>query len=279
MVPCPVGPRRRRRLPGRGRRRAPHPQRRARDLPLGPDHPLAEPARRRRRVPPHDRGRLGPRRPRRGAARVPSPDRAGHRLGLRREPPHQPPRCAAAAARVLRRLPRAGGRLRPPAAVGRRGGRARRRASPSVASPPTKASCSPTTWSRARPARAGASSASCSTSRPGSPSWRCTPASTPTSCAPRAATTGRAASRTTRCSARDPSFRDLVARSGAEVIGWRALRDLQRAPERSAAGVDRGEHVEHQPEVTGGLHAPLHERGAGGRARRSPPRSPAPPGT
>ncbi|HLM18486.1 MAG TPA: ChbG/HpnK family deacetylase, partial [Acidimicrobiia bacterium] len=29
--------------------------------------------------------------------------------------------------------------------------------------------------------------------------------------------------------ARDPSFRDLVERSGAEVIGWRALRDLQRA--------------------------------------------------
>src|SRR5882672_4045953 len=27
--------------------------------------------------------------------------------------------------------------------------------------------------------------------------------------------------------ARDPSFRDLVERSGAEVIGWRALRDLQ----------------------------------------------------
>jgi hypothetical protein len=28
---------------------------------------------------------------------------------------------------------------------------------------------------------------------------------------------------------RDPAFRDLVVRSGAVVIDWRALRDLQRA--------------------------------------------------
>ena len=86
----------------------------------GPHHPLAEPPRRRRRLPAHRRGRLGPRRPRRGPPRVPGPDRAGDRVGLRREPPHQPPRRPPAAARVLRRLPRARGRLRAAAAPRRR---------------------------------------------------------------------------------------------------------------------------------------------------------------
>ncbi|MDQ1430646.1 MAG: hypothetical protein QOF40_1248, partial [Actinomycetota bacterium] len=28
---------------------------------------------------------------------------------------------------------------------------------------------------------------------------------------------------------RDPSLRDMVMRAGATVIGWRELRDLQRA--------------------------------------------------
>ena len=107
-----------------------------------------------------------------------------------------------------------------PLRLGRRGRRARRRASRSAASRPTRASCSPTTWSRARRAPAGASSARCSSSSPGSPSWRCIPASTPTSCAPRAATTGRGASRTTRCS-------HATRRS---ATSWRA-----RAP-RSSAG-------------------------------------------
>ena len=35
-------------------------------------------------------GRVGPRRSRRGAPRVPGPDRAGHLVGLRREPPRRP---------------------------------------------------------------------------------------------------------------------------------------------------------------------------------------------
>ena len=47
----PVGPRRGCVLAWRGRRRAPHAQRRVGDLPLGPDHPGTEPARRRRRLP------------------------------------------------------------------------------------------------------------------------------------------------------------------------------------------------------------------------------------
>ena len=59
-------------------------------LPVGTDHPLAEPARRRRRVPAHGRGRLGPRRSRRGAQGVPRPDRTGDLLGLRRLAPRQP---------------------------------------------------------------------------------------------------------------------------------------------------------------------------------------------
>ena len=79
-------------------------QRRVRALPLGPHHPRPVAARRRRRLPEHGRGRLGPRRPRRGAPRVPGPDRAGHPLGLRRQPPRRPHGHAAAAARVLRRL-------------------------------------------------------------------------------------------------------------------------------------------------------------------------------
>ena len=58
----------------------------------GPITQLPEPARRRRRVPAHRRGRVGPRRPRRGPPRVPGADRTGHRVGLRREPPEQPPR-------------------------------------------------------------------------------------------------------------------------------------------------------------------------------------------
>ena len=64
------------------------------------------------------RGRLGPRRPRRGAQGVPGPDRAGDLLGLRRQPPRQPHGHAAAPARVLRRVPRARGRLPAAAAHG-----------------------------------------------------------------------------------------------------------------------------------------------------------------
>ena len=104
--PLPVGPGRGRRLPGRRRRGAPHRQRRVRPLPVGPDHPRPVAARRRRRVPPHGRGRLGPRRSRRGAARVPGPDRTGHPVGLRRQPPRRPHGHHADQVGVLRRLPR-----------------------------------------------------------------------------------------------------------------------------------------------------------------------------
>ena len=115
------------------------------DLPLGAAHPLAEPARRRRRVPAHRRGHLGPRRPRGGAPGVPGPDRAGDRLGLRREPPRQPHGDPAAPARVLRRLPRARGRLRPAAAHGRRAAPSGRRLPLPAARRARRASSSPTT--------------------------------------------------------------------------------------------------------------------------------------
>ena len=49
---------------------------------------------------------------------MPGPGRAGDPLGLRREPPRQPHGHAPAAGRLLRRLPRARGRLRPAAAHG-----------------------------------------------------------------------------------------------------------------------------------------------------------------
>ena len=54
-------------------------------LPLGSDHALAEPARRRRRLPAHGRRRVGSRRPRRGPQGVPGAGRAGDLLGLRRQ--------------------------------------------------------------------------------------------------------------------------------------------------------------------------------------------------
>ena len=72
-------------------------------------------------------------------------DRAGDLLGLRRQPPRQPHGHAAAAARVLRRLPRAGGRLRAAAAHGRCVSPAADRLPVPRARRATKASCSPTT--------------------------------------------------------------------------------------------------------------------------------------
>ena len=97
---------------GRRHRRPPHAERRAPQVPLGPDHPRPVAAVGRRRVPPLDRRPLGARRPRRGAPGVPGPDRAGPGLGHRRDPPRPPPHGDHAAARVLRRLPRHGGRVR-----------------------------------------------------------------------------------------------------------------------------------------------------------------------
>ena len=78
------------------------------------------------------------------------------------------------------------------------------------------------------PATAG--TARCSSSRPASPRSRCIPGSTPTSCAPRAATTGRAGSRTTRRCAATRRCATSSTRAGADAsIGWRELRELQRA--------------------------------------------------
>ena len=141
----PVGARRGRDVPGRGRRRPPHPELRVGDIPLGPDHPLAQPARRRRRLPAHAARRLGPRRPRRGAQGVPGPDRAGDLLGLRRVAPRQPHGHAAAPGRLLRRVPRAGDRVRAAAAHGRRERRAHDRLPVPAGCRARKASSSPTT--------------------------------------------------------------------------------------------------------------------------------------
>ena len=59
---------------------------RARELPLGPDHPRPVAAVGRGRLPPHPRRPVGARRPRRGAARVPRPDRAGASPGASTSP-------------------------------------------------------------------------------------------------------------------------------------------------------------------------------------------------
>ncbi len=68
---------------------------------------------------------------------------------------------------------------------------------------------------------------SCSTCAPASPRCTCILRSTPTSCGSRTRT-GRSGSRTTRYVTSDASLRDLIDRSGAILIGYRELRDLQR---------------------------------------------------
>ena len=98
---------------GRRHRRPPHAQRRARPLPLGPDHPRPVAAVRRRRVPPHRSTTCGSTpTPSEVRRELPGPDRAGAGLGHRRHPPRPAPHGDHAAARVLRRLPRAGRRVR-----------------------------------------------------------------------------------------------------------------------------------------------------------------------
>ncbi len=120
MVPCPWAREAASRYRGEDVGRPAHPQRRARPVPVGPDHPGAVAARRRRRLPPHRRRPVGPRRPRRGPARAAGPGRAGDPVGLRRQPPRQPPRRAAGQARVLRRPARPGRRLRAAGAAAER---------------------------------------------------------------------------------------------------------------------------------------------------------------
>ena len=135
------------------------------DLPLGPDHHLAEPPRRRRRVPPHGRGRLGPRRPRRGPPRVPRADRTGDRVGLRREPPRQPHRRRCSAGRSsstsTSSWPSTSGSHCASATTPRNAWPD----SPSAASRPRRASCSRTASSRA-PRGAPADRAVCSSTSP-----------------------------------------------------------------------------------------------------------------
>ena len=117
--PCPWARDAAAELPRRGRRRAPHAQRRVRRLPLGPDHPRARRCSTATAASPARSTTCGttPTSTRCGAECRAQIERA-HPLGLRRQPPRLPPGRTAAAARVLRRLPRAGGRVRaaaPPA--------------------------------------------------------------------------------------------------------------------------------------------------------------------
>ena len=144
--PRPLGPGGGRPLPRRGRRRPPHAQRRVRPVPVGSHHPLPVAARRRRRLPPDGRRPVGPRRHRRGAARVPGPDRAGHLLGLRHQPPERPPRRPSTSGRSSSTWPWSwpsssacpcGCRRRPPSANG---------GSRSGPWPPQRASSLPTIW-------------------------------------------------------------------------------------------------------------------------------------
>ena len=199
-------------------------------LPLGPDHPrprrcstatAASPARVERRV--------GPRRPRRGPAGVPGPDRAGHPLGLRRQPPRHPHGHAAAAARVLRRLPRAGRRVRAAPAARRRPRPSGRSASRSAGWPPRRASCSPTTSCTSAASAAGARS------RGASPT--CGPGVTEVYVHP-AVDTPELRALAPDWAARvddhdlvttDRRLRAMLDRAGRQLIGYRALRDLQRA--------------------------------------------------
>ena len=165
----PVGPPRGEWLPRRGHRCRPDAQRRARRLPVGPDHPGPIAVRRRRRLPPHRRRRVGARRSRRGTPGVPRPDRTSDPLGLRRQPPHQPSERHATPSRVLRRLARAGRRVRAAPAPRRGGGRTHRRVS---LPPPGRRGGGRRPRPlplRARRGPARPSSASCSSSRRGSP--------------------------------------------------------------------------------------------------------------
>ena len=187
----------------------------------------------------------------------------------------------AAPARVLRRLPRARGRLRAAAAARRRARPSASSASRSAGSPPRRASCSPTTSSRARPAPAGGVERALFDLEPGVTELYAAPGHRHRRAARRVQRRlgGPGRGPRARCAATRRSATSST-RSGAVVVGWRELRELQRSltlrtrsasrPSSSASTrVDRGEHVEHQPEVARGLHPPLHERGA--RRSSSPP--------
>ena len=116
----------------------------------GPITQVAVAVRRRWRLPPHRRRRLGARRSRRGPPRVPCPDRAGDPLGFRHQPSHRHLDVLQPRPEFFDVYARAGGRLRPAAAPRRGGGRAHRRLSLPPSWPPTRASSGPTISAIAR---------------------------------------------------------------------------------------------------------------------------------
>ena len=155
-------------------------------------------ARRRRRLPAHGRGRVGPRRPRRGAAGAAGPGRAGDLLGLRRQPSRLAHGHAAAATRVLRRVPRAGRRLRPAAPAARARRRRRLIGFPfrRLRGRGGRGVPRPLRLVRAASGAGAGSSGCCATCDPGSPRSTSTRRSTPPSCG-RSRRTGRRGSTTT----------------------------------------------------------------------------------
>ena len=185
-------------------------------------------ARRRRRVPPHGRRRLGPRRPRRGAARAAGPRSSGRSCGastsatstrhmgaLQLRPEFfdiylelavdfgLPMRLPGEVTERADRLPV------PPA--GRRGGRGVPR---------------PLRATRVRGgSRRRRSSGPCTSCGPASPRCTCTRPSTPPSCAPWRPT-GPAGSTTTPSSRPTAICARMLERAGVKLIGYRELRDL-----------------------------------------------------
>ena len=202
-------------------------------LPLGSDHALPQPARRRRRVPAHGRRRVGPRRPRRSAQGVPGPGRAGDLLGLRRVAPRQPHGHAPAATPrsstsyletavdfglPLRMAPaarRAADRLSVPPARRARGRRLPR---------PLRVHERRLTRADHRRGRVARS--------PASPRSTCIPRSTPTSCASSHPDWENRVDDHALVTS-DPTLAELIARAGVTLISFRALRDLQRAEQRA----------------------------------------------
>ena len=137
--------------------------------------------------------------------------------------------AAPAAPRVLRRVPRSRRRVRPAAAALRRVHPARhrlpvppprRRGGRGVPRPPgARPRCG--FAGRLREGAVGRSG-------PGSPSCSSTPPSTRRSCE-RPRRTGRAGSTTSRSSPTDDAIREAFEAAGIERIGYRPLRELQRA--------------------------------------------------
>ena len=179
---------------------------------------------------PRDRRRpVGARRPGRGAARVPRPDRTGAWRGASTSPTSRrtsrPSRCGPSSSTSTSSWRsssacRSACRPRSPPS---------RPASRSAVSPPRRASCSPTTsTTTGAPAAASASTTRSATCSPASPRSTCSRSiDTPEVRAITAA--ARAWIDDHELVTADATLRTLLAESGATPIGYRTLRDAMRA--------------------------------------------------